>query len=109
MRRALIEKLGARAYRMPTDRPESDGTIKWDAKWDATTIVIVHVHGGGARGLGYSYTSGGAVAVVDDELRKALAGKDAMETGACWRALKASIRNLGNTGIPGSRRWPPPR
>ncbi len=92
---AAIDKVEAAAYRVPTDRPESDGTIEWDA----TTIVIVHVSGGGGRGLGYSYTSSGAAAVVHDELSKALAGTDAMDTGACWRALTASIRNLGDTGI----------
>jgi hypothetical protein len=33
---------------IPTDAPESDGTLAWDE----TTIVVVEVEGGGCRGLG---------------------------------------------------------
>ena len=46
-----IEKLQVAAYTVPTDAPESDGTLDWDA----TTIVVVHAHAGGETGLGYTY------------------------------------------------------
>lgn len=55
-----VEKIEAGAYRIPTDRHESDGTIEWDS----TTVVIVCARGGGKRGIGYSYTSAGALAVI---------------------------------------------
>ena len=32
-------------YQIPTDLPESDGTIEWDS----TTLVVVWVKGGGKR------------------------------------------------------------
>ena len=35
-------KATARAYTVPTERPESDGTLEWDS----TTIVVVRVHAG---------------------------------------------------------------
>lgn len=47
-----IEQLEIAAYRIPTDAPESDGTLEWDS----TSLVLVEVHAGGAVGLGYSYT-----------------------------------------------------
>ncbi len=46
-----IERIKARAYTIPTDLPESDGTITWDS----TTLVIAHAQGGGKQGTGYSY------------------------------------------------------
>lgn len=38
------------AFRIPTDRPESDGT---DA-WEATTLVVVEIEAGDRVGLGYT-------------------------------------------------------
>ncbi|MCC6347921.1 MAG: mandelate racemase, partial [Nitrospirales bacterium] len=90
-----IGRIEARAYTVPTDRPESDGTLAWDS----TTIVIVHVEGGGRQGIGYSYTSVGAVSVIHGEVANALLDQDVMETGKCRRALTAALRNLGSGGI----------
>ncbi len=89
-----IEHLDARAYAIPTDRPESDGTLEWDR----TTVVVVHLSGGGLRGIGYSYTSAGALAVIHSELAPCIVGQNAMDTAACWKAMNGAIRNLG-TGI----------
>jgi len=44
---APVEAVQVSAYTIPTDQPESDGT----AEWDATTIVLVEAHAGGATGL----------------------------------------------------------
>ncbi|MDS0138736.1 MULTISPECIES: hypothetical protein [unclassified Amycolatopsis] len=41
-----IERVGARAYRVPTPAPEADGT----PAWDATTIVVVPAEAGGIHG-----------------------------------------------------------
>ena len=40
---APVEQLEVGAYTIPTDAPEADGTLAWDA----TTIVVVHARGGG--------------------------------------------------------------
>ncbi|MFO0753876.1 MAG: enolase C-terminal domain-like protein [Thermodesulfovibrionales bacterium] len=93
--REKIGRIEARAYTLPTDRPESDGTLAWDS----TTIVVVRVEGGGRQGTGYSYTSPGAVAVIQGEVAAALLDQDVMETGRCRRALDAALRNLGGAGI----------
>ena len=48
---APIETIRASAYTIPTDAPESDGTLEWDS----TTLVMVEAFAGGMSGLGYSY------------------------------------------------------
>ncbi len=50
----------ARAYTVPTDAPEADGTFAWDE----TTIVVVHVEAGGETGLGYSYTDASVARLI---------------------------------------------
>jgi uncharacterized Rossmann fold enzyme len=45
-----VEDLEVAAYTIPTDQPEADGTLSWDS----TTIVVVHAHGAGEWGVGYT-------------------------------------------------------
>ena len=45
-----VESLAVSAYEVPTDGPESDGTLEWDS----TTMVVVHARAGGKVGLGYT-------------------------------------------------------
>jgi hypothetical protein len=49
--RVPIERIRVSAYRIPTDAPESDGTIAWSE----TGLVVAEVEGGGHTGLGYTY------------------------------------------------------
>lgn len=95
---AAVERVDVAAYRVPTEAPESDGSLTWEA----TTIVVVEVTGGGMRGLGYSYTDAGAASVVAGTLAPVLVGLDALATGAAWIAMVRSIRNLGRPGVAGS-------
>ena len=41
-----IKDLKVRAFTVPTDFPESDGTLQWDS----TTIIIVEVFAGDKKG-----------------------------------------------------------
>ena len=45
-RASPLERLDVSAYTIPTDAPESDGTLEWDS----TTIVVVEVAAGGDDG-----------------------------------------------------------
>jgi hypothetical protein len=49
--RAEVGRVTTSAYEIPTDGPETDGTLAWDS----TTIVVVEVEAGGETGLGYTY------------------------------------------------------
>ena len=50
MNGATVESLEVSAYTVPTDAPESDGTLSWDS----TTMIVVEATGGGERGFGYT-------------------------------------------------------
>jgi L-alanine-DL-glutamate epimerase-like enolase superfamily enzyme len=92
---AAIESVSAAAYRVPTERPEADGTLQWDA----TTLVVVDVRGGGRAGFGYSYGSAAMVQVVAELLAPAVIGGDAFAVEAAWNAMLRQVRNVGRPGV----------
>ena len=92
---APVTGVSAQAYTIATDAPESDGTIAWDS----TTMVTAVVEGGGETGLGYTYCDKAAAGVIGAVLAKALEGKDALATEACWLAMNGAVRNTGRPGI----------
>src|SRR5690349_19150732 len=92
---ARIDHVAVGAYRIPTDAPESDGTLEWNS----TTLVTAHVEAGGARGFGYTYASRAAALVVDDLLTPVIAGRDALDTAARWRDMVRAVRNVGRPGV----------
>ncbi len=95
MKTTPIEKLNVSAYTIPTDQPESDGTIKWDS----TTIVIVEVEAGGKRSLGYSYADAATAKLIDSKLKDVVVGRSALSPNDCFVEMVKSIRNLGRPGI----------
>ncbi|HEY0517490.1 MAG TPA: enolase C-terminal domain-like protein [Solirubrobacteraceae bacterium] len=91
-----IERLSARAYTIPTDRPEADGTLSWQK----TTIVVVHAHeASGRTGLGYSYAAGAAADVVAEILAPSVCGGDALSPPAAWERMRRAVRNIGYPGV----------
>ena len=90
-----VETIRAEPFTIPTPAPESDGTLTWDA----TTIVVCHATGGGETGLGYTYAAPATASLVNDLLRDAVTGTDALATGSSWAAMVDAIRNLGRPGI----------
>jgi hypothetical protein len=46
-----IDRVDVCMYTVPTDAPESDGTLEWNQ----TTLVLVEASGGGQRGISYTY------------------------------------------------------
>jgi L-alanine-DL-glutamate epimerase-like enolase superfamily enzyme len=95
---APIQRVSARAYTIPTDGDEADGTIHWRA----TTIVIAQVTAGGKTGIGYSYASAAAVQIIHETLAKVVAGMDARDVTRAWVAMGAAVRNTGKSGVASS-------
>lgn len=85
----------ARAYKVPTDAPESDGTLRWDS----TTLVLVEVQAGGETGIGYTYAGKATAALVNDMLAEVIRGRDAMSIAGCWWAMAEAVRNAGRRGV----------
>lgn len=95
MSETTIDQLDAREYTVPTDFPESDGTLEWNA----TTLVVVHASGAGKVGLGYTYADTATTSLIRSLLAKVVEGQDAMSPLDNWNAMVRRIRNLGRPGI----------
>ncbi len=92
---AKIEKLQVSAFKVPTDGPESDGTLQWDS----TTMVLVELKSGSVSGLGFTYASASAASLIQDKLKSVVVGRDAMDLQGTWELMVCSLRNLGRPGI----------
>ena len=90
-----VESLEVSAYTVPTDAPESDGTLSWDS----TTMIVVEATGGGERGLGYTYGDVSTGRLIESRLADAVQGCDAMHVQASWAAMQRALRNAGRSGI----------
>ncbi|WP_344617588.1 enolase C-terminal domain-like protein [Dactylosporangium salmoneum] len=83
------------AYRIPTDGPEADGTLEWDA----TTIVVVHVQAGGATGLGWTYAPAAAGHLIGEMLSPHVLGRSAWDVPAANAVMARAVRNAGRPGV----------
>jgi L-alanine-DL-glutamate epimerase-like enolase superfamily enzyme len=92
---AAIERVSVSAYEIPTDAPESDGTLEWDS----TTLVLVEVVAGGERGLGFTYSDAAAAKLIEGKLAGAVMGIDALSPQAAWAAMQRQVRNLGQQAL----------
>ena len=82
-----VHAISATAYTVPTDRPESDGTLAWDS----TTLVAVHVDSDRHQGFGYTYADRSAQAVIEGVRRHGVQGRDAHEVTALSDAMRAAV------------------
>ena len=90
-----ITESSVAVFTVPTDGPESDGTLEWTS----TTIVIAEVKAGGVAGLGYTYGDKAIATFIHDLLFPLLRGRDAMDVAGTWVAMTRAIRNQGRPGI----------
>jgi L-alanine-DL-glutamate epimerase-like enolase superfamily enzyme len=96
--RVPVERLRARAFTVPTDAPEADGTLSWDS----TTVVVVQASACGHTGLGYSYAAGAAATLVRELLAGVVLGSDALSPQAAWTRMRRAVRNIGYPGVASS-------
>lgn len=93
-----IERINVSTYTLPTDGPESDGTLEWDS----TTLVLVEAHAAGETGLGYSYTHSSSASLIASRLARVVHGIDAMSVNRAWQAMVDAVRNYGRPGLAAS-------
>jgi L-alanine-DL-glutamate epimerase-like enolase superfamily enzyme len=84
----------ARAFTLPTEKPETDGTFLWTS----TTMILVELEAGGETSLGYSYAHGSVAALANDLLERVVLGGDPFQIPALWGSLVHATRNLGRNG-----------
>jgi L-alanine-DL-glutamate epimerase-like enolase superfamily enzyme len=90
-----IERVQVSAYTVPTDYPESDGTLEWNK----TTMVVVEVSAGGGSGIGYTYADVACAELIHKKLSELVKGENAMSPQAAWRKMQHETRNLGRLGL----------
>jgi len=90
-----IEQLDVSVYRVPTEEPESDGTLTWDG----TTLVVVEPSAAGVKGLGWSYGTGACATLIREMLVEVVVGSDVMDVPGIWSQMVAAIRNMGRPGV----------
>lgn len=90
-----LERIDVETYRVPTDAPESDGTLEWDH----TDVIMVHVHAGGAVGLGWTYAARASAELIQQILAPALLDSPPLAIEGAWATMH---RRLRNAGIPGA-------
>lgn len=93
--RAIVQSLRARAYTIPTDLPEADGTLAWTS----TTLVVVHVTAGGETGVGYTYEHPAVAGIANTKLADLVCGRDALDVSAAWETMGEQVRNIGRSGV----------
>lgn len=90
-----ISDLKASAYTIPTDYPESDGTLEWDS----TTLVLAEVSAMGETGIGFTYGDMHIAGFINSRLKKAVAGADPFNTGSIFSSMRTAVRNEGHCGM----------
>ena len=95
MNETRIERVQVATYAVPTDRPESDGTLEWYS----TTIVVVEAVACGVSGVGYTYADAAAAQLIRGRLTSIVEGRDPMSVTGAWMAMVREVRNLGLPGV----------
>ena len=90
-----IDNIDVSAYKIPTDQPESDGTLKWNS----TTMILIQISAGGKTGLGYTYSHLSAAELIKDKLANVIKEADPMNIPLNWINMHKAIRNIGRAGI----------
>jgi L-alanine-DL-glutamate epimerase-like enolase superfamily enzyme len=90
-----ITSLKVSAYTVPTDFPESDGTLEWTS----TTMVLLELEGSGTTGIGYTYADESVAVLIEKRLKNLVIGRDPLENEKIINDLLTAIRNDGHCGL----------
>lgn len=82
------------AFRIPTETPESDGTLQWSS----TTLVVVELAAADLRGIGFTYAEAAVGTLIRDALAPVAIGRSAWDIAALGEAMAARLRNGGREG-----------
>jgi L-alanine-DL-glutamate epimerase-like enolase superfamily enzyme len=92
---APVQGLEVMVFEIPTDEPESDGTLEWDS----TTVVLVIARAAGEQGVGYTYGHRAIASIVEDTLAPVVSGRDALSPQGAWAAMREALRNSVPAGL----------
>jgi hypothetical protein len=84
----LIENIVVSCYTIPTETPESDGTLSWTE----TTLILVEAQTGGETGIGYSYADVATGKLVESLLSHLVRGTNAFDIPGAYISTVRKIR-----------------
>lgn len=90
-----IDQIDVSFYRVPLEKPHSDGTLTWDS----TGIVAVEASAADSRGIGFTYGPRACATVLLDGVAQEVLGRDVFDVPGAWSDMVRSVRNLGRPGI----------
>ncbi|MBS1527966.1 MAG: mandelate racemase [Bacteroidetes bacterium] len=90
-----ISELTVSAYTVPTDLPESDGTLGWNS----TTMVLVKIECSGQSGLGYTYGDSCIASFIFRILRPFVLNQSPYAINGIFDKMLTAIRNEGECGL----------
>lgn len=93
-----INTIRTLVYEIPTDFPESDGTIEWDS----TTLIVVVIQANDTTGFGFTYGHKAISQVIQSSFVPILKNSNAMNVTLLWEKMLDASRNIGSRGIAAS-------
>jgi L-alanine-DL-glutamate epimerase-like enolase superfamily enzyme len=90
-----VDDILVSAYTIPTDKPESDGTLEWKE----TTMILVKVRADGKEGIGYTYGDVAIAELIGTLLSPLVLEHDPMNVMALQSSMIKHIRNNGQSGL----------
>ena len=90
-----IKAIKVTAMTVPTDFPESDGTLSWTT----STLVLVEITAAGKTGIGFTYADPATARLIEDKFAHLLINSDPMDIPGHWCKMFLSCRHLGISGI----------
>lgn len=90
----LIKKIDVSVFSIPTETEESDGTLAWSK----TKMVLVEIHAGGHKGIGYTYADESTGKFIQEHFQQLVLNKDALDIPGLWELMHRQIRNIGRPG-----------
>jgi L-alanine-DL-glutamate epimerase-like enolase superfamily enzyme len=92
---ALVTEVDVSAFTIPTDAPESDGTLSWSS----TTLIVAEIKSGTLSGLGYTYGNKAVATVAKHLGEKCLLDQSAFDIPRVHESMLQQVRNDGSRGI----------
>jgi len=91
----IISEVNVHAYQIPTDRPESDGTLEWNH----TGVIVVELKAGDLVGFGLTYAGPSTARLIQDQFAPLLLGGAPVALRQLRTKLVQSVRNSGREGV----------
>ena len=92
-----IKAVKVSAFTVPTDFPESDGTLDWTT----LTLVLVEITAAGKTGIGFTYADLATAKLIEEKFSHLLINADPMDIQCQSEKMRHSCRDLGQGGIVG--------